>query len=555
MSKPSRFPDTLILIFGLIFLAQILTYLLPAGEYQKEPDPSKGKAYTEIEGQTALRTQFAAKRAALELDVAATAKLFHVSEPTVVKWELGAEGTDENGRPGNHIEENAGVVIAGWVKTGQAPSDKVIAAWHAATEEADIRERLVPGSYDTIESAALPWHTTFMSIPKGLSKAHDIIFFVFLIGGVLGIMRATGSFDALINSAISMSGKSATPLVIGTVVLFAIGSGVIGMAEEYVPFIAMLVTMSLALKLDAMVGIAIVFVAYAVGYGCAPINPFTVLVAQGVADLEPTSGWGYRVIVMVICLAVGINHILRYAKKVAADPSKSLVADIDYSSGFELPAHEKMDGRRTAVLIAFALTVITFVVGVKDWGWYFSELSACFLILGVLTAFFCGMSPNAAAKHFCAGAAELTTTALLIGFARTIEVVLVDGQIIDTIISGIASILHGAGTEIGAVGMLFVQTLCNFFIPSGSGQAYVTMPIMAPLADELGIQRQVAVLAYQFGDGFTNVITPTNAAFMGMLAIARVPYQRWLKFALPLMIQLYLVAALALVVAVWTGYS
>ena len=165
------------------------------------------------------------------------------------------------------------------------------------------------------------------------------------------------------------------------------------------------------------------------------------------------------------------------------------------------------------------------------------------------------MPANTAAKHFCAGAAELTTTALLIGFARTIEVILVDGQIIDTVVQGIAGTLDGLGSAAGSVGMLVVQTLCNFFIPSGSGQAYVTMPIMAPLADELGIERQVAVLAYQFGDGFTNVITPTNAAMMGMLAIARVPYERWLRFVIPLMIKLYLLATVALVAAVWFGYS
>jgi uncharacterized ion transporter superfamily protein YfcC len=330
------------------------------------------------------------------------------------------------------------------------------------------------------------------------------------------------------------------------------------MAEEYVPFIALLVTMTLALRLDALVGISIVFVGYAVGYGCAPFNPFTVIIAQGIADLPPTSGFGYRFLMMFLCLIVGVHHVLRYANRIKKDPSKSLVADIDYSKGFELPENVPLTGRRWAVLGAFGLTVLVFVYGVSKpsgWDWYLNEMSAIFLGLGVVVAIIGGLTPNHTARTFCAGAAELTTTALLIGFARTIQIILDEGQITDTVVNGIASSLQGLGKEVGVIGMLLVQTLCNFFIPSGSGQAYVTMPIMAPLATELGIERQVAVLAYQMGDGFTNVITPTNAAFMGMLAMARVPYDRWLKFAIPLMLKLYLVAALGLVVAVWTGYS
>ena len=206
------------------------------------------------------------------------------------------------------------------------------------------------------------------------------------------------------------------------------------------------------------------------------------------------------------------------------------------------------------MLFSFAATVVWFVWGLNEKGWYLMELSAIFLALGVVVAILGGLSPNQAAQKFCHGAAELTTTALLIGFARTIQIVLDDGVIIDTVVHGIASTLSGMGEEVGAVGMLCVQTVCNFFIPSGSGQAYVTMPIMSPLADELGIEKQVAVLAYQIGDGFTNVLTPTNAAFMGMLAMAKVPYDRWLKFAIPLMFKLYVIAAIALIVAVQIGY-
>jgi uncharacterized ion transporter superfamily protein YfcC len=174
---------------------------------------------------------------------------------------------------------------------------------------------------------------------------------------------------------------------------------------------------------------------------------------------------------------------------------------------------------------------------------------ALFLGLGIVAAIAGRLSPNLAASRFCEGAAEMTTTALLIGVARTIEVVLDDGVVIHTIINGVADAISGFGPYLASLGMLVVQSVANFFIPSGSGQAYVTMPIMAPLADLCGVTRQTAVLAYQVGDGFMNMIVPTNALLMGMLALARIPFGRWLKFILPLMLQLYALAALAMLVA------
>jgi uncharacterized ion transporter superfamily protein YfcC len=199
--------------------------------------------------------------------------------------------------------------------------------------------------------------------------------------------------------------------------------------------------------------------------------------------------------------------------------------------------------------------VALFVVGVALWGWYLTELAAVFFAMALLSALVGKISPNRTAREFCKGAAEMTTTALLIGFARTIQVVLEDGAVIDTVIHGVSGPLDRAGPELAAIGMLGVQSVCNFFVPSGSGQAYVTMPIMAPLSDLVGVTRQTSVLAYQMGDGFTNMIVPTNALLMGMLGLARLPFERWLKFVVPLMIKLYVVAAVALVIAVRIGYE
>ena len=206
-------------------------------------------------------------------------------------------------------------------------------------------------------------------------------------------------------------------------------------------------------------------------------------------------------------------------------------------------------------LILFVGGIVLFVFGVQQYRWYITELNAIFLAIGLGAAILSRMRPNEASATFIRGAGEMTAAALLIGFARTIEVVLSEGQIIDTIINAIAGTLEGTGAYVSAVGMLAVQTICNLFIPSGSGQAYVTMPIMAPLADLVGVTRQVAVLAYQFGDGFTNIAVPTNPVIMGMLAMARIPYDRWLRFVFPFLLKIWLVASVALAVAVAIGYS
>lgn len=556
MSQPSRFPHTLLLLIVLIACAQLLCYVLPSGEYVREPNKERGDAFAEAAQGPALHTRLATAMAQRGVDAAGLAAMFQVSEDTVDRW-LAGPPAPESKRKGPPIEERVGALLDAWAREGRAPTEAQIAAWKAASWHPNPdKNPIVPDSYHPVEGAGVPWFQVISSVPRGLAKSADIIFFVFLIGGMLGLMRATGAFDALIGAAIRTFGDNTLALVVGTTALFAVGSGVMGTAEEYVPFIAMLVVMARAMGLDAIVGISIVLIGYAVGYGCAPINPFTLGVAQGIAGVTPGSGATYRWILVGLGLLVGLQHLLAYCRRIQKDPGRSLVADLDYSGSFDLPEKVPLDLRRGLVLGSFALAIVLFVWGVDTKGWYFQELSALFLANAILIPFLARMKLNEAANKFCEGAAELTTTALLIGFARAIEVTLVDGQIIHTIVHSISAVLGDLPDWLAAVGMLVVQTLCNFFIPSGSGQAFVTMPIMAPLADDLGIERQVAVLAYQFGDGFTNVITPTNAALMGMLAMARVPFDRWLRFAVPLMIKLYLMAALALVLAVtWLGYS
>ena len=419
--------------------------------------------------------------------------------------------------------------------------------------ERDGRQ-VVPGTYELVDAEPLNPLRFLTAIPEGFAAAQDIIFFVFIVGGVIGVVRATGAIDALIGAAIHHLSDRPGALVSGMVLLFALGSSTVGMAEEYMPFVPILVTMCLALNMDAVVAVGIIYVGAGVGYACAALNPFTVLIAQDIAGLELTSGQGFRWLLLLLCVFVGVDHIRRYVRRIRADSRVSLVADIDYSSGFEMPKDIAFTSRRAAVVAVCAGAGAVFVFGVASWAWYLTELAAVFMVVALTAAVIARLAPNQVAAEFCKGAAELSKTALLIGFARTIEVVLSDGRVIDTVIDALAQPLQALPRVVAAVGMLGVQTACNFFIPSGSGQAYVTMPIMAPLADLTELSRQTAVLAYQFGDGFTNMVVPTNALLMGMLALAHIPYQRWLRFVGPLLVKLYIVAILALVVAVYSGY-
>jgi len=413
---------------------------------------------------------------------------------------------------------------------------------------------VIGGTYHAVDAQPLPVYTFLTAIPVGMVDAADIIIFILIIGGAFGVLRATGTVDALIGMAIYRLGGRPGWLVGGMVALFAIGSSTVGMAEEYMPFVPLLVTMCLALRMDAIVALGIIYVGAGVGYACAAFNPFTVVIAQSLVGVELASGQSLRWVSLCVCLVIGVHHLLRYMRRIQADPDSSLVAGVSYADGFDLPDDVRLTPARLGVAVTFASGVALFVYGASTYEWYLGELAAIFLAVALVGAIATRVSANQVANEFCAGAGELTATAIIIGFARTIQVILTDGQVIDTVIHGLATPLQAFPGQVAAIGMLLVQTLCNFVIPSGSGQAYVTMPIMAPIADLTGLSRQVAVLAYQFGDGFTNMVVPTNALLMGMLALARIPYHCWLRFVAPLLLKLYVVAVVLLVVAVRIGY-
>jgi len=417
-------------------------------------------------------------------------------------------------------------------------------------------EIVVPGTYEVIQnSGPLPLWSLFTVIPRGLESAQGIIFFIFIIGGALAVIRATGALDAALAKVLKRFGSRPSLLILMGMLAFAVGSSTIGMAEEYIPLVAILITLCVGMRMDTVAALGIMVVGYGIGYGTAVMNPFTVLVAQEVAGITPVSGLGFRLAMFLPFFILGYVHVLRYAKRVRADPPSSLVADIPEAQPPAPPVTGPIDSRQKLVLLATLVALFVVIWGIKQHQWYFVELGGVFFALALVCGFIYRMSLDDMARNFISGAGELIGTALLIGFARGIEIILSDGRVLHTIVDGLSQPLLAVGPELSAVGMLFIQSILNFFIPSGSGQAYVTMPVMAPISDIVGVSRQVAVLAYQMGDGFMNMIVPTNAVLMGILGICGIPFGRWFRFIWPLSVQLLLLGSITLVVAVLIGYQ
>jgi len=418
------------------------------------------------------------------------------------------------------------------------------------------RDVVVPGTWQALEDAPrLSPLALFTVIPRALADAQAVIFFVLIVGGVLGVIRATGTLDAALGRLLARFGDRAGLLIFGGMLLFGIASSTFGMAVEYIALIPILIALCRGLKLDTMTAVGMVAVGYGVGYGAAALNPFTVMVAQDVAGLQPGSGIGLRLAIFLPLLAIGFHHVWRYAQRVQADPQASLVYGIPEAQPPEMTEPPVFSQRHLAVLLAMLATLLGLVAGIVFLGWYLVELSALFLALAVAAWWLGGLAGDDAARAFGDGAAAMTMTALLVGFARAIALMLEDGMVLHTIVHGLSMPLSMVGPELSAVGMLAMQSMLNLFIPSGSGQAFVTMPLMAPIGDIVGVSRQVAVLAFLFGDGFMNILIPTNAVLMGMLGVAGIPYDRWLRFIGPLVLKLLAAGAVILMFAVMLGYG
>ncbi|MFH1727541.1 MAG: TIGR00366 family protein [Pseudomonadota bacterium] len=420
------------------------------------------------------------------------------------------------------------------------------------------RTIVVADSYHRIESNPQGIFAFLLAPIKGMVAVAEIIAFVFLVGGVFAIIYKTGAVTTFITRITKKLGKNEILIIPILMLLFSMGGAVFGMCEETLPFIILLIPFCFALGYDSIVAVTIAWVGSGLGFSAAMINPFTVQVAQGIAELPPVSGWWYRTICWFVITTTGIIFTMLYARKIKKNPKASPVYESDLKLKKEHPEFDQEETKMTTshylVLISFTLGMIMLVVGVMKWGWYIEEIAALFVAIGLVCGIVSRMGINKMAETFAEGAKDMVAAAIIIGFARAILVVASDGHIIDTILYYLSNLASGLPAIVSSWIMFIVQTFINFFVPSGSGQAALTIPIMAPLGDLIGVSRQVTVLAFQFGDGFTNMINPTHGVLLGCLLIAKIPWITWAKWILPLQLLLSLLAFIFLAIAVMIGF-
>jgi len=411
---------------------------------------------------------------------------------------------------------------------------------------------IVAGSYHVVEAKPQGLVALLTSPIKGFVEAALIIGFVLIVGGAFAVLQRTEAIDALIKSVARAHNRSAVvraaviPVFVG---LFSLGGATFGMAEEAIPFVLIFIPLALALRLDTLTGVAIPFVGSQVGFATAFLNPFNVGVAQGIAGVPLFSGLGYRAICWAIATALTIGFLMWWAARIRRDPtlSPTYAMDQERRKTLDMASFENfagMTGRHRAVLWLFAATLGVMIVGVVKYGWYIEEIAALFLVMAVTVGMVARLSADEFMAAFLHGARDLVGTALVIALAKATVILMRDGQIIDTMLNALAPLVASSSPVFAAQKMFVIQSVINFFIHSGTGQAALTMPIMAPLADLVGVTRQTAVLAFQFGE-LTTPIIPTSGITVGVLALSGVPFGQWVRWMLPLQ-ALYLVMALAL---------
>ncbi len=417
------------------------------------------------------------------------------------------------------------------------------------------REVVVQNSFKYVDSNPQGFFALFISPLKGFVEAGLIIGFVLIVGGAFNVLARTKAIDSLINKLASAHKNSKalrTMFIPVLLLMFSLGGATFGMNEEIIPFVLIIVPICLALGYDSIIGVAIPLVGAHVGFASAFLNPFNVGIAQGIAEVPLFSGIGYRVICWIISTIVAILFLLYYVRKISKNPEASPT----YAEDNERRKNEQFDHiynnnnhfslKNKLVLLTFALSLVMLVIGVIEFEWFIEEIAAMFFIMGILVGIIGGLKSDELIKAFIEGAKDLVGTAFIIALARATLVISRDGQIIDTILYGLAPLIESSSPIFASQKMFIVQAVINFFVHSGSGQAALTMPIMAPLSDLAGVSRQTAILAFQLGE-YTNIIIPTSAVTMGALSMAKVPWDKWAKWVLPLMIIFFILGFLLLI--------
>lgn len=414
-------------------------------------------------------------------------------------------------------------------------------------EEIDGVTTIVPDTYETVENEPAGLMDIFLAIQTGMIESADIIFLVLFAGGMFEVINRSGAIQAGIYSAIDKMQGREFLLISSIIVLFAIGGAVGALGNSVIAFVVIGVMLAKALKLDAIVAVAITFNAAFIGFSAGFLNPYTVGVAHNIAELPPFSGMLFRLIAFVILTAVTIWFTWRYCKKILNDPTKSIMGV--EASAEEFKNTEKFTIRHKWILAVTTLALIFFIFAVIQFQWTTNHMAALFIIVAIIAGMIAQMNYNEITLTFLEGCKGLVYGSLIIGLARAVLIIMEDGMVLDTLVSALSDPLSALPPVATAIGMFIMNSIFNFFVPSGSGQAAIMIPIQAPLSDMVGVTRQVAILAFQFGDGFSNSLFPTSGTLMASLAVASVPWIKWAKWFLPLFIIWSVIAMILLVVA------
>jgi uncharacterized ion transporter superfamily protein YfcC len=447
-AHPSRFPHPLTLLVGCVLLAAALTWVLPAGQYQRQEDPATGRSV------------------------------------------------------------------------------------------------VLPGSYHAVQPQPVGPFRALVAIPKGIVDAASVIALIFLTGGGFTVVERTGTFGRLVNALMRrLRGRGILVIPVASLA-FALAGIMMQMQEELIAFVPVLLLLVRQLGFTPLTAVAMSLGAAAVGAAFSPVNPFQVIIAQKVAELPPASGFGFRAVFMVPALGLWIGGTMYHAHRTRVPPDGGTKEDGGW-----------LDWRDITVLLAIVGAFGVYFYGAQRLDWEFNELGALFFLIGVLAGVLGGLGVARTTEAFIDGFRSMALAALLVGFARAIYVVMNEGQIVDTIVQGLFAPIAGLPPALSAVGMMVVQAAIHIPVPSTSSQAVLTMPLLIPLSDLIGLSRQVTVLAYQYGAGTGDIIMPTNGPLMAMLVAAGVRYEDWLKFVVPLYAGLLALAAVALVLGVAVGLS
>ena len=427
----------------------------------------------------------------------------------------------------------------------------------------DGREVVAGDTFHFVDRSPQTWQV-FSALFHGFVDKADIIIFILMVGGAFWILNNSHAIDVGVMAFLRRVQRLSRFRLIRwlgvnnifitlVMLMFSLFGAIFGMSEETIAFVVVFIPLAIQMGYDSIVGVCMCYVAAHVGFAGAMLNPFTIGIAQGIAGLDLFSGLEYRLFCWVVLTVIGIAFVLWYAARVNARPERSPVYKLDdyWRERAESSTQDTLSVRQSLILILLLLTIVALVVGVLSFDWYIAEISALFFAMGILAGILDRQSADSIAKLFLEGCKDILSAALVVGLASGIIFILRDGHVIDTLLYGLTRSIAKSG-EVTSLAVMYVfQTLLNIVMPSGSAKAALTMPIMAQFADLINISRQTTVLAFQFGDGFTNMLTPTSGVLIGVLGIARIPYGTWLKWVWKFIVALIIIGFILMLPTLW----